>query len=351
MKKIAFLATTLLVLSCSSSNDIAEDNANQSGGEWLIPVNEILDGGPGKDGIPSIDNPQFVNVADATFLEDDDLVVGIIKDDVIRAYPHIILDWHEVVNDEIANAFLTINYCPLTGTAFAWESITNNTKSSFGVSGLLYNANLILYDRNTDSNWSQLELKCVNGELINDEPSLYNVVETDWNTWKSLYPNTEVMSTSTGFSRSYGTSPYSDYSTNNERFIFTPSIINSALPNKDRIYAIINNDKSKVYQFSDFNNGHTIKDSFLGKDYLLVGNENIINAFELPETYSNVTFEYEIDSTNGTFFKDSLGNTWSIFGEALSGPQIGDKLLNSKSVVSYWFAIAAFYPNPEIYTP
>ena len=342
----------LLAVSCSSTNtdeDKDEDQQMQNNNSWLIPINEVRDGGPGKDGIPSIDNPNFTIANDVSFLDDNDFVIGIIINNEVKAYPHIVLDWHEITNDAIGDEFFTLNYCPLTGTAFAWESITNGSRSTFGVSGLLYNANLILYDRNTDSNWSQLRLECVNGQLIGNKPALLNVVETNWETWKTLYPKSKVLNTQTGFSRNYGNSPYGDYSTNNNRFIFRPAIINSALPNKDRVYCIID-DVSKVYQFSDFTNGKVIKDTFNGKDYLIVGNENIINGFELTPEYLNTTFEYELNASEGSIFKDDSGNTWSVFGEVISGPQTGNTLQTPKSVVSYWFAIAAFYPDPEIYS-
>lgn len=364
MKKIVFyLFTYLLFLASCSSTDVDNDNSlsspnndnnndsndgNSTSG-WLIPISEVKDGGPGKDGIPSVDNPDFVSANSANFLSDNDLVVGIVKDNVAKAYPHLIMDWHEVVNDQINNSFFSLNYCPLTGTAFAWESKSSDTRTTFGVSGLLYNANLILYDRNTGSNWSQLQLECVNGELINNKPKLYSVVETTWGKWKSLYPDTKVLSTQTGFSRSYGTSPYGNYSVNNDRFIFRPAIINPALPNKNRVYAIIDDNISKVYQFSDFNTGKTIRDSFNNKDYLLVGDDNIISGFSLVGDYANLTFEYSFNNSE-SFFIDNEGNKWSIFGNAIEGPRAGESLEPIKSVMSYWFAIAVFYPNPEIYS-
>lgn len=362
MKKNVFylFVCSLLLISCSSS-DINNDtgpsgNDGTSGNDggtsfnqWLIPISQVKDGGPGKDGIPSIDNPNFTSVNNANFLSDNDLVVGVVMDNEAKAYPHIILDWHEVVNDEINGTPLTLNYCPLTGTAFGWESVTNGTKTTFGVSGLLFNANLILYDRSTNSNWSQLRLECVNGSLIRHKPTLINVVETNWKTWKMLYPNTQVLTRQTGFSRSYGTSPYGDYSTNNNRFIFRPEITNSALPNKDRVYAIIDGGKSKVYQFSNFNNGNIIRDSFNGTNYLIVGNRDIIYGFKLSSEHANLTFEYDFSGSEA-FFKDNEGNKWNIFGKAIEGQRTGETLLGAKSVMSYWFAIAAFYPNPEIYS-
>lgn len=358
--KIFYLFIMVLVISaCGGSGDdslpdSSDNNGNTSGNnpssDWLIPLSEVKDGGPGKDGIPSVDAPKFVNASDASaaYLNDGDLVIGVVIGDDIRAYPHSIMDWHEVVNDEINNNFITINYCPLTGTAFGWNSNAGGEKSTFGVSGLLYNANLILYDRKTGSNWSQLKLKCVNGSLKGDEPVLVNVIETNWITWKTLYPNTKVLSRETGFSRNYGNYPYGDYKTNQNFFIFTASPSNNALPNKERIYAIMDGDVAKVYQFQTFLGGKAIKELFRGKEYLVVGNEKIINSFELNASQLSLTFEFSF--TNGQqFFKDNEGNKWSVFGKAFEGPRTGEVLKTSKSVVSYWFAIASFYPNPEIY--
>lgn len=356
-KHIIFLFTITLLWSCSSpestslnnpSLPIGDPNPSPQSSDWLIPINEVRDGGPGKDGIPSIDDPKFTNANNVDFLNDSDLVIGISENGITRAYPHVIMDWHEVTNDEINGAFFTLNYCPLTGTAFAWESVTENTKTTFGVSGLLYNANLILYDRNTGSNWSQLRLECVNGKLIGDKPKLYDVVETNWATWRTLYPDSQVLNTNTGFSRSYGISPYGDYAINNDRFIFRPAITNSALPNKERVYTIIDNDRAKVYKFSDFENGKVIRDSFNVDDYLIVGNNDIINAFKLDSNLSNLNFNYSFNNSEG-FFSDDNGNVYSIFGKVINNSGNGASLEPVKSVVSYWFAIAAFYPNPEIY--
>ncbi|MFK5958804.1 MAG: DUF3179 domain-containing protein [Lutibacter sp.] len=334
----------------SGGNNSDNSDSNATSQDWLIPISEVKDGGPGKDGIPSLDFPKFLSIGEfgADYLNDNELVVGIVKDNEARAYPHKILDWHEIVNDNLNEKFITINYCPLTGTAFGWRSNSRGENTTFGVSGLLYNTNLILYDRNTDSNWSQLKLKCVNGNQIGHEPVLESVVETNWGTWKKLYPNTKILSLKTGFSRNYDNYPYGDYKTNNDFFIFTASPSNNALPNKERIYAIIGDGVSKVYQFQKFTNGKVINELFNGKEYLVVGNENLIYSFELNESQLDLAFEYDFNNSE-VFFKDNEGNKWSVFGKAIEGPRTGEQLKASKSVVSYWFAIAAFYPNPEIY--
>jgi hypothetical protein len=360
-KRIFYLGTMMLLLvSCEGNNDnfIPKETTGTGSNPppiidlntWLIPVSQVKDGGPGKDGIPSLDFPKFVapSSSEASFLNDNDLVIGIVDGNEVRAYPHLILDWHEIVNDKLNDVSVTINYCPLTGTAFGWKSISNGSTSTFGVSGLLYNSNLILYDRISDSFWSQLKLKCVNGKRIGDEPELLRIVETNWGTWKELYPSSKVLSLDTGFERNYDVYPYGNYKTNHSYFLYTANPSNKALPNKERIYAVIDENVSKVYQFSSFNGGKAVRDTFNGKEYLVVGNENLITAFEISLDYSDLTFEYDFNDSV-TFFKDNEGNEWNVFGEAIEGQRKGETLKSTKSVVSFWFAIAAFYPDPEIY--
>ncbi|MEL6945943.1 MAG: DUF3179 domain-containing (seleno)protein, partial [Bacteroidota bacterium] len=202
--QLKYLSTLLILLifyACEQQQTV--DNES-----WLIPKSEVRDGGPGKDGIPSIDNPIFIDAETADFLDPDDLIVGVKVGDDIRAYPHLILDWHEIVNDQLDDLALSLNYCPLTGTAIGWNRTIDGNTTTFGVSGLLYNTNLMPYDRLTNSTWSQMRLDCVGGELKGESADLYPVVETTWANWKKRYRNTKVLSTNTGFNRRYGQYPY-----------------------------------------------------------------------------------------------------------------------------------------------
>ena len=132
----------------------------------LISPADIYRGGPDKDGIPSIDSPVFIDQSDAGFLEDDDPVIGIEIDGTARAYPISILNWHEVVNDSIDDTYFTITFCPLCGTGIAFNSNVDGEVLEFGVSGLLYNSDVLLYDRKTESLWSQIMGKAVTLSLI-----------------------------------------------------------------------------------------------------------------------------------------------------------------------------------------
>ncbi|MEM9929251.1 MAG: DUF3179 domain-containing (seleno)protein, partial [Bacteroidota bacterium] len=173
-----FFAILFLVAACGNDDNAFDPRLQNPGngegrcdfsGEWIIPRGNVFDGGPGCDGIPAIEDPEFVSLGEATYLEDGDLVLAVADaNGQVKLYAHNLLDWHEIINDEVAGQPLAIVYCPLTGTGIGWDRIIDGEQTSFGVSGLLYNTNIIPYDRKTGSNWSQQRLECVNGELAGE---------------------------------------------------------------------------------------------------------------------------------------------------------------------------------------
>lgn len=356
MKHVILILCMSLLYSCSSSSsDDTSTSFNNSGNNtspnlnensWSIPVEQVVDGGPGKDGIPALDNPTFMRVSEADYLNDQDLVIGFKQGNDIRAYPHAILDWHEIANDKVGEVSLAVTYCPLTGTGIGWNRIIDGKETTFGVSGLLYNTNLIAYDRETDSNWVQLLNEAVNGKLIGKKAELIMLLETNWETWKSLYPSSKVLSTETGFSRTYGSSPYGDYSSNNDFFLF-PVPKDERLPSKERVLAVVYERSAKTYRFQNFTSTHIIRDTFRGRNLLIIGNENFMISFELEDALYELEFEYIFRGTE-ILLKDNEGTQWNVFGEAISGPRTGEFLGRSPAFMGYWFSIPAFYET-EIY--
>ena len=357
-KTLFFKLLLLILLSCSSGENLiiegggnGNDNNLNVTNKWTIPVEEVFDGGPGKDGIPSIDSPIFLegnSVEAKVYMNDDDLVVGIVKGNVAKAYPHRILDWHEVVNDDVFGDKITISYCPLTGTAFGWESLVDDKFTEFGVSGLLYNTNLILYDRNSDSYWSQLKLECVNGEFVGSNPKVVNVIETTWGLWKEMFPNTKILSDEQGFARNYAEYPYGGYKEDDSFLYFPVSKSDNSIPNKERVHAIIQGISAKVFEFSNFGVGKAIKSDFLSDAILVIGDQKMINSYVLSAQHSNLVFEYDF-STPEHYFKDNEGNKWNVLGVAVAGPRTGEVLMPTNSLMSYWLAIPAFFSNVQIY--
>ncbi len=359
LKKIRILLPICLLFftslaSCSDeSNGVFPENGN--GGEWDIPEDEIFDGGPGKDGIPSLEYPDFVPAGEADYLSDADLILGYKDGDDIRAYPHAILNWHEIVNDKINDFAMSVNYCPLTGTGIGWNRTIKGIETTFGVSGLLYNSNLILYDREKDSYWSQILLASVKGELRGTEAETFQLVETTWETWKNMYPQTKVLSTQTGYNRDYTHYPYGDYRTNHNNILFPYSPVDDRLQTKERVHGVIMNGEAKAYRLGSFAGQLTlIEDVFKGVPLLVVGNqaEDFIVSFVDPSEDNGTELHFEVisrDSPGSEILTDNEGNVWNVFGEAVSGPRTGERLEPTTSFMGFWFAWGAFYPGLQIY--
>ncbi|MDW3647843.1 MAG: DUF3179 domain-containing protein [Bacteroidia bacterium] len=319
--------------------------------EWLVPRDEVFDGGPGKDGIPAIDEPAFLDVSDVNFLDDTDLIVGFKSGNEIKGYPHDILDWHEIVNDKTNNIAYSVVYCPLTGSATGWDRVINGKETTFGVSGLLYNTNIIPYDRETDSNWSQMELKCVNGKLSGSDPGNYLLIETSWKSWKELFPNSQVLSANTGFNRRYGQYPYGSYRTDNDLFFFPISNRDDRLPAKDRVYGIVVNDKSKAFPFTNFFSGlSVVEDEVGGLPVVVVGDaeRNFVVGFERMTADGSLLNFSALNGEGTNVMTDNEGNTWDLFGYATSGPRAGERLPIVRGFIAYWFAWGTFFPDIEI---
>lgn len=230
---------------------------SEGNSEWLIDTKFIF-AGSFRDGIPSIDDPKFV-VGGKELIDHDlysslnpsELVTVVQIDRTTRVYPHRILEYHEVVNDVIGDTPLTVSYCPLTGTSFAWDRTINGKVVEFGVSGLLYNNNLILYDRTSESNWSQILGTAVSGLYRSDKVKTINMFETTLKFALGLPGSVEYLDTNTGTSYNYFQSLYPEYKTNSQ-VSFPLSNTDASFNAKERVLGIVIGNKVKVFSFSDF---------------------------------------------------------------------------------------------------
>lgn len=357
-KKILMLFALLGLLACSSSGTEVQgqssdpdstNNPSPNVDQWNIPVAEVFDGGPGRDGIPALVDPIFVSAEDALLIQDDDLILGFKNGSDIRAYQHLVLDWHEIINDNVTGVNLAVTYCPLTGTGIAWSRDIGGSTTTFGVSGLLYQTNLIPFDRESNSNWSQILNEAVNGTLRGTKAELVlPLVEMEWGAWKAMYPETKVLSFDTGFQRSYDVYPYGDYKTNNDTFLF-PVPKDDRLPSKERVLAVVENGNALAFRFEDFTGGAIYRESFQGRQILVAGNSKFMTAFDISGPISNLEFTY-IHDGSAVLLEDNEGNQWSVMGDAISGPRQGEKLASVPAFMGYWFSIPAFYQT-QIYQP
>jgi hypothetical protein len=358
MKTITgFLAGLILLIGCQEedmaqnpNNSGNNENNNPNSTEWLIPENEVRDGGPGKDGIPAIDNPDFISPSAINYLSDEDLVLGFADGNDVRTYPHPVLDWHEIINDDTPNYSIAVIYCPLTGTGIGWNREIDGNKTTFGVSGLLYNSNIIPYDRATDSNWSQLLLKSVNGKHAGKEAKTFNLVETFWKTWKATYPNSKVVSTKTGYNRNYGRYPYGSYKTSNN-LIFPIANNDPRLQPKERVLTVIIDGDAKAFHYGRLEGSNNLfYNTFKDVELVISGNKNanlMVAYNRVLADGTELDFQY-LPNQLPALMKDTEGTTWDVFGRAIDGPRIGEKLRTVPQMMGYWFAFAAFYPEIEM---
>lgn len=276
----------------------------------LIPVTQIFSGGPGKDGIPSIDSPKFASVRDASFIADSDRVLGITINGVSKAYPIKILNWHEIVNDSVGDVFYAITYCPLCGTGMAFDSRINQQVLSFGVSGLLYNSDVLLYDRETKSLWSQLLSKAVTGQSKGTILKTFPVQHTTWLDWKRNYPSSRVLSKNTGYWRAYARDPYAGYEKSDHLYFPVFNAAPKLYHPKERVIGLAVKGKYKAYPFVELN-------------------KNNEDVFE--------------DTVN----EQSFSVHWN--SEQQSGYIMNSDEKMVPVVQSYWFAWYAFHPDTDVF--
>jgi hypothetical protein len=225
---------------------------------WGVPEAYVAVGA-GFDGIPAINSPNFLSFnqlesdpSNPFYLENDDLVIGVEVNGERRAYPHAILDWHEIVNDVVGGIPISVTYCPLTGTGRVWVREEAGQDFTYGVSGFLYNSNILAFDRQTESLWSQLEAISIFGDRKGERLDILPFVETTWGTWQSIEKISPVVLTDdTGFDRDYSEYPYGDYRTS-DLISYPVLYTDDRLHKKERVFGVIINGKAKAYRLSDF---------------------------------------------------------------------------------------------------
>lgn len=305
LRKLALL--TCLLTFCSAVHGQTKNGFDLS--DASVPPDEIRRGGVPRDGIPSIDDPKFVTVDDADFLRDKDRVLGVSRNGIAKAYPIRILDYHEIVNDRFGEEAIVVSYCPLCYTGMVFSAQAADGNLSFGVSGLLYNSDVLLYDRNTGSLWSQILSKAVTGTLKGVTLTSLPASHTTWRDWSGRYPGTLVLSTDTGFRRNYRRSPYLDYSRTG-RLMFPVENTSREYRNKELVLGISVDGAPKAYPFKELEN-------------------NKQERFE--DSIGSKTFTVE------WFESEDFARILDDSGQELP------------SVIAYWFAWYAFHPDTEIF--
>jgi len=276
----------------------------------VIPRNEIRSGGPPKDGIPALSDPQVLRSQDAGYLNDADRVAGVSIGEEARAYPLKILNYHEIVNDKLGGAPIAVTYCPLCDSVAVFDRRVGNRTIEFGVSGLLYNSNVLMYDRGgrPESLWSQVAAQGVSGPGARTALKALPVELTTWQDWQSRHANTTVLSDRTGHARNYQVNPYQRYFAG-RGLMFPVRPMNNRLPAKSLILGVWSDGKARAYPLSAFGNASTSLEQELdGRQFNLL---------------------YDHDNRSLRVAESDEGLQW---------------------MYSFWFAWYAFRPHTEVFS-
>jgi Protein of unknown function (DUF3179) len=334
--------------------------------EPLIDPGAVLSGGPPPDGIPPVDDPQFTTVSAADeYLSDTEPVLVVDVDGDVRAYPIQIMMWHEIVNDTVGGIPLAVTYCPLCNSAISFERTVRGVETTFGTSGSLYNANLVMYDRATESLWNQLDGRAVIGVLTGDVLTQYPSVTMSWSAFKEAKPDALVLDRErTGAERRYGTNPYTGLDDpNGQPFLFNGEVDVRAKA-MQRIVAIENENAATAWTIDALSGDAkavTTEAEFDGEPLIILWQAGESSALETNEiatgrdvgsvgvfssVVDNQTLTFQV--SGDSFVDNETSSTWNIFGEAVEGPLTGTALEPVTFVRTFWFSWAAFRADTEL---
>lgn len=300
----------MLVVALSVTSALAVTRNGFDLAESLVPVDEIRSGGPPRDGIPALDDPKLVRAEKADFLTGEDRVLGLERRGEARAYPIKILNWHEIVNDEVAGQPIAVTYCPLCGTGMVFDAEVAGRTLQFGVSGLLYKSDVLLYDRQTESLWSQIGKEAIAGPLRGVPLTALPVTHTSWQAWRKAHPETLVLSTQTGHARDYSRDPYGGYGEESGLY-FPVGPRSDRFHPKEWVLGVEVNGRFKAYPFSE-----------LAKS----------GQRKIRDRFNDRTILIRFDPVNQ-----------SATAHGTDGRQL-------PAVPGFWFAWYAFHPETEVFT-
>jgi Protein of unknown function (DUF3179) len=328
-----------------------------------INLDDLDSPGVTKDGIPAIDQPKFVTTKEArAWLGDREPVVATEINGVSRAYPMQILIWHEVANDVVGGVPVVVTFCSICHSAIIFDRRVEGRALSFGVSGFVYGANMVLYDRETESWWQQFTGQAIVGDLTGSKLKRLPAQIISFAEFAAAYPGGQVLSRQTGFQRDYGRNPHLKYDNLNGYPSHFRGKLDRRLKPMEKVIGVEVGDKARAYPYAISRARHVIADRLGPQDVVIFHAEGTRAA--LDEEYirdskeagstgvfdplvngRRLTFRYE----QGEFVDEATGSHWNILGQAVSGPLRGQRLKRIAHGDYFAFAWIAYKPQTEIY--
>lgn len=317
-----------------------------------------------RDRIAPLDGPGFESTEEAaSWLADREPGVLLVEGEVARFYPLQILTLHEIANDRIDGRPVAVTYCPLCNTAIVFDREIEGVTHRFGVSGLLRNSDLVMWDDVTESLWQQITGEAIVGTYAGRTLEVVPSTLVRFGDARADHPDLEVLSQDTGFPFPYGVNPYEGYSSSAQPFAFDGEV-DPRYPALERVVGVTIGDSSKAYPFPEIREVGAVDDTVGGIPITVWwGAEDTADALDdatvaegegvgsgvayLREVGDRVlSFERVDDST----FRDlETGSTWNILGTATDGPLAGERLTVATHRNEFWFAWTAFFPDAPVY--
>jgi hypothetical protein len=328
--------------------------------ELLIGIRAL----PIRDRIPPIDHPDFDPAAESTHVvgREPGLALEIAGD--ARFYPLSILTAHEIVNDEVGGLPVAVTYCPLCNSAIVFDRTFEGQELRFGVSGLLRNSDLVMWDNVTESLWQQLTGEGLIGQYAGSQLAFLPSAITSFDDFKRKYPEGQVLGPDQGFGRQYGYNPYVGYSSRSTPFgFFDQSNLDDRFPALERVVNVTIDGVAKAYPFSVIKPALAVNDTVGGIDIVVLWGGDTADALDAGQIGlaegigTGIAFARTVDGqaltlsagADGVFVDAETGSQWDLNGTALTGPLAGSQLEPVVHGNEFWFAWAAFNPGAEVY--
>lgn len=328
-----------------------------------VAFDEIVSGGPPKDGIPAIDDPHFLTPREAAkWLDPQEPVISVVEGGDARAYPLQILIYHEIVNDRVGGRPMAVTFCPLCNAALVFDRRVEGRVLDFGTTGLLRKSDLIMYDRQTESWWQQFTGAAIVGEMNGTELVQIPSSIVAFRDFADRYPGGRVLSRKTGHVRPYGRNPYRGYDRIGNMPFLLQDPNDDRLPAMERVIGISVSDSHRIYPFSVLRGQPVINDEFEGVPIAVFSREGMLSVLDKGDIKSSRTVPsatayrrdvgrrmLHFELRDGAIHDRETGSRWNLFGEAQSGPLRGTKLTPVEGGVHFAFAWLAFRPDTDIY--
>lgn len=341
-------------------------------GEWprtdfarhTVALEEIDSGGPPKDGIPAIDRPRFVTPAEAErWLDRREPVIVLELNGKTRAYPLQILMFHEIVNDTVGGLPVTVTFCPLCNASIVFERRLGDKVLDFGTTGKLRKSDLVMYDRQTESWWQQFTGKGIVGHYAGATLAQRPSTIAPFAEFRKAYPQGEVLSRETGYTRPYGRNPYRGYDRVGDQPFLFHDPVDPRLPAMERVLGVTQGGRVRVYPLGILKDRPVIDDEVGGEPVAVFSREDMLSALDAErirdsrEIPAAAAYSRKVGSRVLSFERREnrivdrdTGSEWNLFGHAVAGPLKGARLKPLDSGVHFAFAWLAFNPRSEIYT-